>query len=198
HVSARLVYSSAGSESGLFETDGEANIAVGAPVVGLIVNAPSTVFSGENFDITVGYVNNSPHQADGAKIQMQFPPNFVFQRSNLPPASVGSNTWNLGALPPNASGTFVITGSLIGEDKALYTITGSALINVQGQAYVVSKPAANLAIATSPLSITATANGSANYIAHVPDVLQYVFTYTNNSNVTFQNVQIVASLAGSM
>ncbi len=97
----------------------------------------------------------------------------------------------------------------MGQDNALYALGASAIITVQGQPYTVASPSANLVIAASPLSISASLNGLGNgaggsanaaggYIAQQGDTLNYVFTYLNNSSTTFQNVQIKATLIGAM
>ncbi|MDE2019209.1 MAG: hypothetical protein KGJ13_02560 [Patescibacteria group bacterium] len=198
HPTAQFVYGTQSSPTAQFETDGQANIVAGNPVVAVVLNAPAQVFSGQTFDATVTYMNNAAHALSDAEIQLQYPQGFVFQKSSLMPSSPQDNAWDLGALPANASGTFTITGSLVGQDNAVAALSGNVIVGLQNQVYTIANPAANLTIALSPLSITGTLNGSLDYIVRQGDFLNYVFTYANNSSTTFQNVEIKASFAGSM
>jgi hypothetical protein len=199
HVDAKLAYGVSASPSAQYEIDATANILVGQAAIGLAVNVPSSIFSGQNFDATVAYINNANHALDDVKIQMQYPSSFAFQKSSgTQPVAPGNTVWNLGQLVAGASGTFAITGNLVGQDRALYSITANALLAVQGQTYTVASPSANLAIAPSPLSITGALNGSPDYVTKAGDQLQYAFTYLNNSAIAFQNVQIVVTLTGAM
>src|SRR6185437_17024674 len=57
---------------------------------------------------------------------------------------------------------------------------------------------ANFVVAPSPLSFTLTLNNSSTYISKAGDSLNYTLSYTNNSTVAFQTVNIQAVLSGVM
>ena len=198
HPTAQFVYGTQASPSAQFETDGQADIVAGDPVVNVALNAPAEVMSGQTFNATVTYMNRAAHALSDAAIKLHYPPGFVLQKSSLAPNSPQGNTWDLGALPANASGTFTITGSLVGRDNALATLAGEVIVGAENQTYTIANPTANITIALSPLSIMGTLNGSLDSVVRQGDSLNYVFTYANNSSTTFQNVEITASFGGSM
>jgi hypothetical protein len=201
HADVQLAYGVSGSPGAQYGVKATANILVGEKVsaVGLAVSAPSSIFSGQTFDATVAYINNTGHALDDAQIKLQYPSGYLFQRSTgTQPTAPGNTVWDLGPRAANATGTFTITGNLVGQDNAPYAIVANAIITAQGQQYAVASPSVNIVIAPSPLSVSIALNGSPDYVAQAGDTLNYVFTYLNNSSITFQNVAITATLVGSM
>ena len=156
------------------------------------------MFAGQNFTTTVFYKNTTGYPIDGARIMMQYPSGFTFAQATPTPAFPGNTVWNLGALAPGANGAIVITGNMAGQSTALYSMGGTATEDISGTSYTVAASAANVAITAAPLAITATLNHDPNYIAALNDYLDYTITYTNLSNVTFNNAVITAVLHGAM
>lgn len=200
-VSASLTYQVAASASATFTSPvvGTA-LAIGTQsALSLSYSASSNIFSGQNFDIAVNYQNDTASALQGVQLTMQYPPAFHFvSSSSTAPIDAGDDTWNLGALAPNATGTLVITGNLVGPSQAQYQLTGTIGATFSGQNYPAASAPVSFVVTPSPLSIAITLNDSSTYITKAGDNLAYTLTYTNNSNVTFKTVSISAALAGSM
>ncbi len=186
---ANVLYNVAGS-SAQFQNSGTLTLPIGQPAVGINVSAPASVYSGQNFPVTVSYNNNTSEPVPNFSIAMQYPPAFS--------TSATSSSWNLGMLAPNATGTITINGNLIGPNNASYPIAATLAENVGGQSYTIANPAANVVLATSPLSFAVTVNNSSTYVSNTNDSLNYLLTFTNNSSVAFQNIAISAKFSGSM
>ena len=103
HADAQLTYGVSGSPSAQYGVSATANILVGQPAVGLAVNAPSSIFSGQTFNAVVAYINNTGHALDDVQVQLQYPSGYAFQHaSGTQPIAIGGNVWDLGALAANA------------------------------------------------------------------------------------------------
>jgi uncharacterized repeat protein (TIGR01451 family) len=199
-IGAQLTYQTAATAATQFQNNATASIAVGAQsALSLSYNAPSGIFSGQNFDIDVNYQNNTASALQGVQLTMQYPPAYHFVSSSpTAPTGAASNMWNLGTIAPNATGTLVITGNIVGPTQAQYPLTGTIGATFSGQNYPASAAPVSFVVTPSPLSLTIALNNSSAYVAGLGDNLNYVLTYTNNAKVTFQSVNISAVLVGSM
>ncbi len=199
-VTALLTYGTPATADTQFASNAATSFAIGSQTaLSLNYSAPSSIFSGQNFDLAVNYANNTGQTMNGVELVMQYPPAYHYaSASGSAPTDPADTTWDLGTLGPNATGTLVITGNIVGPTQAQYQITGSIGASWSGQNYPSFSAPANFAITPSPLSFAVTLNGSSSYIATAGDSLTYTLTYTNNSPVAFQTANITATLTGRM
>lgn len=200
-ISAQLTYQTAATATTQFQNKASTAVTIGAQsALSLSYSAPSSIFSGQNFDITVNYQNNTAQALNGVQLTMQYPPAYHFVSSTTTaPTGAASNVWNLGTVAPNATGTLVITGNIVGPTAAQYQLTGTIGATFSSQNYAAAAAPVSFAVTPSPLSLTiALNNTSSTYTSALSDSLHYVLTYKNNSSVTFQTVNISATLVGAM
>jgi len=201
HIDAKLSYQLTGSTAD-FESKSGIDISVGQQAVDLSFDLPQGVFGGSSFDITVKYQNNSGRDfSNDVILKMDYPSGFQFAKSSIAPASANNNQWNFGKLPKGASGNFTITGSIVGTGQSSFDFHGAISASGKdfgGQTFIISEQTGNVSISASPLSISPSVNGSADYVAHAGDGLTYSLHYKNGSSDTFQNITIKASLSGEM
>ena len=126
-INTALTYQTAETASTTFTTSASTSLAIGTQsALSLSYSASSSIFSGQNFDIVVNYQNNTASVLQGVQLTMQYPPAYRFVSSEATaPIGAGNNTWNLGALGANATGTLVITGNIVGPANAQYQMTGT-------------------------------------------------------------------------
>ena len=198
NISAALLYNPDSSGNSQAQTDATANVVIGQPAVGLTITAPSSIASGQKFMMKVNYVNNAIDALPDLRIALQLPPAFTFSASSLLADSAANDEWDVGSLAPGASGSFSVTGSIVGPDNAPYAIVGNASADFAGQSYPIASQTANLVMAPSPLQLGIALNGGQNYVAKLSDGLDYTISYVNNSNITIQNAVITAKLVGAM
>lgn len=196
-ITAQVMYGASGS-SAQFENDGSLEMPVGDPAVTVSLNTPQDVFSGQSFPIAVSYDNTTGHAVTGATLAVQYPPAYTFVKASSSLVTSGNDTWSLGTLAPDASGTITITGGLVGPDGASYPIAAALSENISGQAYPITSANADITLAASPLSFSISVNSGPNYISSPGDSLAYTLTFTNHASVTFQNIGITARLSGTM
>jgi len=196
-INVKLTYNTPATAQTQFETDGEANVVVGDSAISLSYGSTTQyVVSGQSFSFTVDYGNNTTQEIDNVSVQIKYPPAFTFATSSI--LATGNNIWNIGTVPGGTSGSFTVTGTIVGQTQAQYPMTGSVLLGISDQNYpVISQPLVFI-VTQPPLSLTITPNNSTTYVSSAGDSLDYILTYTNNSNVSFAGVNISANLVGKM
>jgi len=200
-VNATLTYQVANATSAMFTTPvASTALAIGTQsALSLSYSAPSAIFSGQNFDIAINYQNDTAQTLQGVQLQMQYPPAFRFvSSSTTAPTNAGDDTWNLGVLAANATGTLVIEGNIFGPANAQYQLTGTIGATFSGQNFPAASAPVSFTVTPSPLSLSLALNNTSTYVAKRGDSLNYRLTYANNSNVTFKSVNVSAALTGTM
>ena len=198
NITAKLTYTTAISPNTQFESDGAVDVVVGGPAFSVSFTTPASIFNGQSFQIVVNYANTTGDSFDGIQLAVQYPPGFAFGSASPVPQTSADDTWNLGTVPANATGTITITGTLTGPSAAAYVFVGNLTGGFMGETYALDDETANVAIASSPLSVSIAPNNNPGYVAGLDDTLDYVLTYTNTANVAFQNINLRAALVGAM
>ena len=201
NITVKLGYETAETAGTQYETDANTTLVIGEQsAITINYTYSQSIFSGQNFDTVVNYQNNTNAALQDVKFTMQYPPAFNFIRSTLQPLDSSNATWDLGSLGANATGTFTITGNIVGPSGVQYQLAGTPTIKFSNQNYALNIPNANaeFLVIASPLSLSLSVNGSLSYIAKPGGTLNYTVTYTNNSNIAFQGTNISVALVGSM
>ena len=118
HVNVKLTYNTDAAPNTPFETDGGADLVVGGPAVGLALNAPANIYSGQDFQFTATYTNNTNQTFSGVVLTVDYPPAFSFTGASMAPSGAGKNSWNIGTVAPGGTATITITGSITGSPGA--------------------------------------------------------------------------------
>jgi hypothetical protein len=195
-VEAKLSYKTSNSPA-QFEGSSAVDISVGQAVLALAIESPEKVFSGENFELTVKYENNSAADIKNVHLKIDYPPIFKFQKAS-PAPDKGNNYWNIGALPKGEGGSITILGSVIGPADYHFGFTGTASADFLGQNYSLASQSAELSILVSPLSLAILVNNTPEHTAHIGETLRYLLQYKNNSNTPMENVVIRATFLGEL
>lgn len=195
-LSAKLQYGIANS-SAEFEDKSDVDIVVGPPAIGLTLDGPAKVFSGEDFEMKLAYQNNSSQDFKNLKLRLEYPPFFKFKSSSLDPDS-GNNEWNLGGLVRGAQSELTIRGNAVGPEQSFFGFQAIVTADFSGQTYAVNSQALSSSIAASALSVSALLNGSPNYVAGIGQGMTYEIHYRNNSQIVFQNITVRATITSEL
>lgn len=195
-IEAKLIYS-LDSSRGQFEEKNKADIVVGESATLIDLEAPESVFSGEEFEITLNYKNQSSQSFNNARLKMDLPPAFTFSSADPKPDS-GQNQWDLETLSSGSEGKIKIRGSAVGEEDASFVFNVSLLSDNSGQTYELQRQSATVNIKKASLSIDIGVNGSDKYVARIGDTLNYSLIYRNNSEMALQNIVIKATVSGEL
>lgn len=180
-----------------FRADETAAVVIGEPAIKVTASVPERVIGNSSFEFTVTYRNVSSFDFTGVTLEVGYPSSFLFESASFPPDSL-NNYWRLGALNAGSEGSLIIKGSATasGEQSLTFPIAVSA--NFFGKDYRVLDTEVRVALAPSPFVLTATVNGSSNYVARAGDLLTYLIRYENRSGVALADVVVRATLAGEM
>lgn len=196
-VQVKLDYST-GQGTAEFESNGETDLSVGQPAVGLNLSAPQSVFSSQDFTINVSYVNNARHDFKNLHLKLDYPPIFKFKSSTMQPEGEGNDSWNLGTLAAGSGGAITITGSVIGPEKSFFNYVASLTSDFLGNTYTINSQTVNVAISSAPLSLQITRPSTPDNAFHLGDSVAYTLNYMNNSDIAMQNATVNAKLTGEM
>ncbi len=202
-IEARLSYRLGGSTAE-FETRKSFDFSFEEQAIGLSFDVPQGVFSGINFDMVVKYQNNTRQDfQSSAVLKMNYPQSFNFVKAsaeNLPvqAGSPGNDTWDLGKLPKNATGSITITGNLVGASNSSFDFSGIVSTVFKGQNFSIAEQTANVSISESPLSVSPSVNGSPDYVARAGEEIIYNLRYKNGSSAAMNNVVVRAKLSSEM
>jgi hypothetical protein len=158
---------------------------------------PTKVFGGEDFETVISYRNDSEIDYSDLKLIIDYPPPFNFVKSTLPP-DIGNREWNLGDLRRGSANEFKFTGNLIGPANAFFDFNTSISADFGGKSYAISANKATVSIAPSPLSLNVGLNENPEYLARPGDILNYVLTYSNNTDTGLRDAVITAKFSGEM
>ena len=113
-IEITLEYRVANSNA-IFAKTEKQSIKLSRSPVGITLQLPKEMESGQEIILNVEYVSNSESLLKDVYLEMNYPPGFKFVNSSLEPAS-GKNLWKIGDLMPQEKRELQITGVLSGQD----------------------------------------------------------------------------------
>ncbi len=109
-----LEYRPEGS-SAIFAKTLSQSVRINRPSLGISINLPQEVESGQIVNLIVETVSNSEIILKNFSVKVKYPPGFQYLDANFEP-SKGNDTWVIGDLSPNEKRTLEIKGSVEGQD----------------------------------------------------------------------------------
>ncbi len=200
-LTATLSYKLAGS-SASFEKESTFSVMVSSSPVGLTVDAPTGVVSGQPFTLTIRNTFSGDKLLPNVIARIEYPNGFVFQSTNQEPVS-GTNVWNLGDLEKGDERTITVTGKIIGEvldEKAFRIYIGTPEDESSSKIAV----AYNSALATLRViepflagTITVQQQGDDIIALRIGDTINGVVSWVNNSAFTITKPTFTLQLGGA-
>ena len=160
---------------------------------------PETLTRGQNVEITVRYVLQSKSPFHDVAFRIQYPPGFIFESADPPPA-VDETLWMIGTLQPQREGSLVIRGSISGEEGEVAAFRGAlGIYNAVTQEWnSYTESSRELKIAVSPLMIEGVLDGARSKVVTPGDHLNFEVRYRNNTPAALKNVTIRAYIEGQV
>lgn len=87
------------------------------------ISAPENILAGEEFSYKVTYHNPTKYILSRARLEIQYPENFVFTSASISPKS-GNYGWDIADMDPGATGSLTITGRLINQPDSANVAVG--------------------------------------------------------------------------
>ena len=201
-IVATITYGISGS-SAVFTKTKSYDVLINSSPATLSVSSFKEVGSGQSFDMTVGFKSNSASILKNVMIKASYPFGYAFGSSSIAPKS-GNAAWVLGDIPAGGGRSFVIHGTLTGEDSDIRAFHFSAGAQSPGSPSDIGTPYASaeqdIAIQKSFISLAVSFNSdssSDDYTARSGQSVEAAIHWQNNIPETLTNAIITAHLSGS-
>lgn len=185
----------AGDLKSTFEKFAQLSTTISDVPVSLTFVGPPTSVSGQSVTYLLDYRNQSQDDISGLQLTLTYPDGFKVTK--VSPAAAGNTVWNLPLVKTGSGARITVQGILTGREGDSKAFGASLQRNINGTYVDYEKTNVTTVISSPLLNLDTTVNGSADYISHAGDTLQYSIRYTNASNFTFSGLTLSAKLSGS-
>lgn len=156
--------------------------------VKLNIEGIAEVSAGEKITYTIKYENLEKIDLSDVFLTVNYPGDFVYEKSRPLPTDENNNRWDLGYIRSGKSGQIEITGSLIGEDEKMEKLTAKLSYRM-GSDTSEGKQEAEIETQISSSILALDISGPSQLLG--TDV-EYKIKYTNKSNEAIEDIQIFA------
>jgi hypothetical protein len=115
-LKAILEYRLEGTSASFVKTNVHTVKLIKSPV-GIKLELPQEIESGQEVDMKIEYVSNSEVGMEGLELRLEYPPGYRYLNSDPKPAA-SNNVWKIGDLAPHQTGALVVRGVLEGQDRS--------------------------------------------------------------------------------
>jgi hypothetical protein len=171
-----------------------------APVV-LNITAPDQTVDGYKITNIIDYKNLDVRRMSGVQIRVDFPEGFQLVNAQPKPSEKNSN-WYIGDLEADQGGKITIEGKLYGgngENKTMAVSLGH--VGSDGSFVVFNKQEYTTNIVLPVLSVKQSlqsAGGNPSDFINAGDILNYIISYKNTSDISIRNAIITAQITGKV
>ncbi len=187
----------AGSIKSNFEKTAQFSTTISDVPVSVTLVGPPTAVSGQAVTYLLDYRNQSSDDISDLRLIMEYPDGFKVTKVS-PSASEGNFVWDLPNVKQGGGARITIQGTIAGKEGDSKTFNASLKRNVDGSYVDYQKINTTTVISSPLLGLNTTINGSADYVSHAGDTLQYSIRYNNTSNFTLGGLVLSAKLSGGM
>lgn len=180
-----------------FEKSVQLSTTISDVPISLTLVGPPTSVTGQTVTYLLDYRNQSADDISDLRLTLVYPDGFKVTKVS-PSATTNNTTWSLPLVKKGAGARITIQGILVGRQGDSKAFNVSLQRSINGTYVDYEKTTVTTVISSPLLDISTTINGSADYISHAGDTLQYAIRYTNASNFTFSGLTLTAKLVGNM
>ncbi len=194
-VRAELSYQPAGLSSRYFKESDFSTEITSVPLV-LRFSLPEKVVSGQSFDFSLRYLNQSETTFDDLYLKLIYPQNFSFSSANPQPEEENDSLFKVGSLGSDEERSISASGSLSGEEnKSMSFEAHLGIINEKEEFIAFSETADSLRISLPPLYLVQRLSNGQTSVSS-GERLEYILKYKNTTDVGIRNVFIVSEVSG--
>ncbi len=199
-ITATLTYELEGS-SASFRKENSFSVMISSSPVGLTVDVPTAVVSGQPFTLTLRNSFTGDKLLPNVVARVEYPNGFIFG-SATPSPTANNNSWALGDMQKGDEQTITITGKIVGEindEKAFRIYVGTPETETSSKIAVAYNSALATLRLTSPfMNGTIVVDGRTDDIIALPigSEVRGSVKWTNTSGYTITDPTITLALAG--
>ena len=156
------------------------------PLLNLNIEAPDQIISGEKFEWTFAYENDTESEWN-IDFEIQIPEDL---KTDLPARRI--------RIPAGQHHSETFSATTIMEEGRKFTIKAIARGYIGDKQYILSDASAEITVGRSPLSLHISTTQGRVGALQLGEEARYVLSFTNNSNTALQNVSAEVSLSGVM
>ncbi len=201
-ITATVTYGIKGS-SAVFTKTESYDVLINSSPATLSVSSLKEVTSGQSLDMTVDFKSNSASVLKSVLVRAAYPFGYAFTSSSVAPKS-GNNVWVLGDVPAGGHRSFVIHGTLSGEDSDIRAFHFSAGAQNPGSPSEIGTPYAeteqDIAIQKSFISLALGFDNDSSARDYTPQTgrpVEVSIPWQNNLPEPLSNMIVTAHLSGS-
>ncbi|PIR87965.1 MAG: hypothetical protein COU10_01850 [Candidatus Harrisonbacteria bacterium CG10_big_fil_rev_8_21_14_0_10_45_28] len=191
-----------GTLTSRFEKATTVDIVAAQSPLSLDITVPSQILSGESYQTTLSFTNNSNQTFYGPQLEYLYPAGYNLISSSQEPDKIlqgGGYSWQFGEIKPGDSEEVVVQGNYLGLESSAFDISAQLNVQYNNQMYVVARKTAPISVAQSPLAISVSiVNQTKEAVLSAGQSVQYELNYRNNTDVNLKDVIITANLTGAM
>jgi len=146
--------------------------------------------------MSLKYFSNLDYQLSNLGIEVDYPENFNFDKSE--PAGDSANNWRVDGLAKGEGGKIQIYGVLTGDIGQEKTFKARLGFWHDGEFVVIKKTEFNIGLQEPSIEIDQTVNGSQKYAASLGEVLHYDIKFRNIGKEPYQNLFLAVRLKGDL
>lgn len=180
--------------SARYESNATADTKILATPINLTFDAPDTLASGKEANLTIGYASDINYPLENMSIKLQSPEGFRAISST--PNSLDGGEWKLPVLQKGKNGTIKIRGLIAGDSPAVGQFSLKLGMWQSGSFVVVKELDQEVKVSPAPVSINQVINNDAGYVATAGELLNYQVTVKNNSQSAMSNISVSMVLSG--
>lgn len=159
-------------------------------------DSQSKIESGKTIKMSLKYFSNLDYQLSNLGIEVDYPENFNFDKSE--PAGDSANNWRIDGLAKGEGGKIQIYGVLTGDIGQEKTFKARLGFWHDGEFVVIKKTEFNIGLQEPSIEIDQTVNGSQKYAASLGEVLHYDIKFRNIGKEPYQNLFLAVRLKGDL
>jgi len=194
-ASAVLEYRTQGSNA-ILAKEISSEIKVLKSPIGVFVNIPESINIGQEVEIEVVYLSNSPKSIDGLTLSVEYPDGFEFV-SAYPSPSLSTHTWDLPELSAKEEKRISIRGKLSGENLENKVFKATVGMQDNGLLAVYGAGSAGTILRRPFLDISILVNGQSEYVASPGEAVAVSVIWKNNLPVSVKNAVLEMKLDGT-
>lgn len=179
-----------------FTAKASVSATIGSSIISLELDGPSQVAPDVNTHYALTYTNTSTEDLTGVRFIATYPSEFSVTSTN-PSARQDNNVWTVDELKSGTKGTITVDGKFKGEVGSSVELTFAAELKRGTSFEKQVETAVVVTLANTSLNLTLTVNKQSGKAVAAPgDLLAYVLTYKNTSDVELSATSISVELTG--
>lgn len=186
----------------IFVAEKEYEITISSSPVDLSATLPEEILSGQEVPLDITVISQSESDVKKVLVGAQYPPGFIFKRSEPAPTR-GTNTWDIGDLPPGGKTTIHVVGVVEGQDSEIKSFKVSAGLgddkNPEVISTIYSSLFKSLTIERPQLGLMLALAGSeeSQLVRAGGEEIHGELSWKNNLAERVQNVEVHAKFTGA-